>query len=258
MGRRNHNPRVPTTHLRDHLRDLTRHGITVATISAVTGVAKTTIININTGRLTRVQAGTAHALQTATWAACHRAAPHHQSKQPATGTTRRLQALAYIGWNTWAIARETGIDNSTIYRHQHGWFPRITATHAKAITDFYDRAWGTPPPAPTHYHRGHITLARKQARDNGWVGPLAWDDDTIDNPHATPHTDAYAIDHRRAEGAAFIEDLEFLVNQQSWTRHGIAARVGRSWESIERTLFRHGRHDLVARIPSTETRRTAS
>ncbi|KJL45594.1 hypothetical protein [Microbacterium trichothecenolyticum] len=98
----------------------------------------------------------------------------------ATGTRRRLQALAWMGHPFHRIA--DGIGMTT-------WNTRCLATTARgctaatrdAVAALYDQLWSQPVPDGFSKKR-----AQNAAIANGWVGPLAWDDHTIDNPKARP------------------------------------------------------------------------
>ena len=97
---------------------------------------------------------------------------------PVTGTRRRLQALAVMGWSSYEISRLTGLharpvgkirENRTHYARLHT--ARVVAEffHDHALTRRDDRA-------------GRITSTK--AIQAGWVGPFAWDN--IDNPRERP------------------------------------------------------------------------
>ncbi|MEU4590069.1 hypothetical protein [Micromonospora aurantiaca (nom. illeg.)] len=102
-----------------------------------------------------------------------------------TGTRRRLQALAVLGWRWTDIAARRGVTWQSIQivalggRNVH----RTTAAEVAAVyRDLSTR------PGPSR-----ITAARAAAK--GWHGPLAWHD--IDDPACVPDTtdpDAPVID----------------------------------------------------------------
>ncbi len=94
----------------------------------------------------------------------------------AVGTRRRIQALSAIGWTYGDLAERLGVTRSAVH-HLTDERPRIEATTARRITALYDRLSMTPGPSA-------ITRARALAA--GWPPPLAWDDDTIDDPTAKP------------------------------------------------------------------------
>lgn len=104
---------------------------------------------------------------------------------PAAGTSRRLQALAAIGWSTVRLGAELGVTQQRISElqlaKQHA---RVQATLAVRVAALYDRLWNITPTWPG------ASRARAAAAARGWVVPMAWDDDLIDEPDARPDTGA--------------------------------------------------------------------
>ncbi|WP_051124631.1 hypothetical protein [Amycolatopsis benzoatilytica] len=113
----------------------------------------------------------------------------------ATGTRRRLCALVAIGWTQTQLAELLGLTPNNFWPLIHGQ-PNITAARRRAVVQLYDDLWDKPP--------ADDALARKSrryAQRHGWVPPLAWDDDKIDNPAARPagvRMDAVDDDLRRS------------------------------------------------------------
>jgi len=97
---------------------------------------------------------------------------HHD----ATGTRRRLQALVAIGWPTAALAGRLGIPSTEVSRlchHAHRVYPHTI----QRVGQLYTQLSMNPGPS---------RRARRRAEVAGWAPPLAWDDNTIDDPAATP------------------------------------------------------------------------
>lgn len=94
------------------------------------------------------------------------------------GTRRRLQALAAIGWTYAEIAARIGKNTPAVQRVAQGCDPRVRTVTAEAIRRVYEQLSMTPGPS---------TLVRGYATRHGWPPPLAWDDDLIDDPDATPN-----------------------------------------------------------------------
>ncbi len=90
------------------------------------------------------------------------------------GTVRRLQALTAIGWDTEHLATELGWTVTQLHRALDGHPPPHTR---HPVTQLYNELSMTPGPS---------TTARQHAHTNGWPPPLAWDDDDLDQPTATP------------------------------------------------------------------------
>lgn len=102
----------------------------------------------------------------------------------ATGTRRRMQALAAIGWAAPAVHQRIDFVNVRTIANLKG-RKLVTARLARAVRDFYLTVCGSP--AEAH---GVAAATAKQARTlaqrNQWAAPSAWDDETIDDPDAGP------------------------------------------------------------------------
>lgn len=170
------------------------------------------------------------------------------AKVDSTGTTRRLQALVAMGWSQSELARRLGMLSSNLGPVIHG-KRGVTQATADAVRDLYDQLWSTPAP-PSGRHGAVPAKTRNYAARMGWVGPLAWDDDTIDDPDATPDL-GEPEDGRR--GRLHVEDVEWLLDQEDYTWDGLAARLGVTRSALDRALHRHGRGDLVARLTCNTT-----
>jgi hypothetical protein len=99
----------------------------------------------------------------------------HRGVDP-TGTRRRVQALAWMGWPCREVARRAATTQpslSTLIQPHR----RISYSLAQKVARVYEELSGTPGPSP---------MAAAKARGAGFAPPLAWDDDTIDDPAAGP------------------------------------------------------------------------
>ncbi len=63
---------------------------------------------------------------------------------------------------------------------------RVRLRTDRAVRELYELLWDIAPPAKTAQQRRNITRAKAMAERYGWPPPLAWDDDTIDDPDAQP------------------------------------------------------------------------
>lgn len=93
------------------------------------------------------------------------------------GSIRRVQALMRIGWR--------GIDIA----HACGWKTGEAVTNALVHRDFVNHR--TAARIKAAYDQMSMTLGpsattRRRAETRGWPPPLAWDDETIDDPAAKP------------------------------------------------------------------------
>lgn len=100
-----------------------------------------------------------------------------------TGTTRRLQALVRIGWTYGEISRRSGVNDASLRIVADR--PRVAATTASAVAEAYD---------DLYHSDGPSAPAKTAGRRLGFEPPDAWDEDTIDDPDATPRTAIVEVD----------------------------------------------------------------
>jgi transcriptional regulator with XRE-family HTH domain len=156
-----------------------------------------------------------------------------------TGVARRLRALAVCGWSVRALAAEVGATTVDVGRWQKG-EQRVHVDSLYRIAAAYERLRDEKPPGE------RPARTRNEAARKGWVGPDAWDDDTIDDPGASPRTETVL-----PQQVMWVEDVEWLVDSgEKWA--GIVERLGVQRESIRRALDRHGRQDLLERLRRRE------
>ena len=103
----------------------------------------------------------------------------------ATGTRRRMQALAANGWSLPQLTARLGYGRSN-----HAWVfehcQKVTVRNARKVAVLYEELWDQPPPQRDRWERSAVTRVVRHAARLGWVPPLAWDDDAIDDPAAKP------------------------------------------------------------------------
>lgn len=153
----------------------------------------------------------------------------------AAGTVRRLQALAFNGWPMAALGRRLGVSRQSLRQTLR--YTRVSRATAETVRALYDELWDQAPPQGDKFERRAATMTRNQARANGWVPPLAWDEDAIDDPAATPAGDWERLDKRRY-GVLLEEAVELTVLGEH--PEAIAVRLGVTPETVERTLQRAG------------------
>ena len=175
------------------------------------------------------------------------------AKVDSTGTTRRLQALVAMGWSQSELARRLGMLASNLGPIVHG-RRGVTQATADAVRALYDELWSTPAP-PSGRHGAVPTKTRNYAARMGWVSPLAWDDDTIDDPDATPDLGGPEGGRR---GRLHVEDVEWLLDQEDYTWDGLTARLGVTRSALDRALRRAGRQDLIERLTRNTTGQVAA
>ncbi len=212
--------------VRQHVQTLQARGYTTSGIATAAGVGNQLIeYLLTTAR--KVHSRTAAAIL---------AVNHPAGLVDATGTRRRLQALAAIGWTFAQMADHLGYNDATTVHH---WTrsTRVTQSTAAAAAELYDAAWDKPQPPSLAADRSRRTAARK-----GWPPPLAWDDDEIDDPNARPH-----LGEGHNVWGSPLENVEWLA-EAGEKLPGIARQLGKTEDSIKTLLWRHGRTSLLTKI----------
>lgn len=169
----------------------------------------------------------------------------------AIGTTRRLQALVAIGWSQSKLAYRLGMRPSNLGMMLNR--TTVRTSTAAAVRSLYKELWNAPPPEATHRDRIAASRARRFAAARGWAPPLAWDDDDLDNPDATPQH-APASDSRKR---VHVDDIEWLASSGA-TWHHLSTRLGVTNDAIEKACRRADRIDLIARIARNTAREVAA
>lgn len=100
------------------------------------------------------------------------------------GTVRRIQALMTLGWSMSVIAERIGMEPRQMWWTTRQKYIRV-ATAAR-VADVYDELADTRPPTDTKGQRISVARTLAHARRQGYVGPIAWDDN-IDDPAAEPY-----------------------------------------------------------------------
>jgi hypothetical protein len=105
------------------------------------------------------------------------------STVPTVGSRRRLRALATHGWSVTHLAELRNVPRTRFERIMHN--KTTSVATARLVRDVYNELWHR---APTNDEvpAWVVKRIRAYAAKQGWDGPLAWDDDTIDDPKARP------------------------------------------------------------------------
>ncbi|HEY9370967.1 hypothetical protein [Streptomyces sp.] len=185
------------------LRDL---GWTWGQIAAAAGLSTCVAYQLGTGKSLHLRSESAAALLAVPLAPVD----SHRGID-STGTRRRVQALAWMGWPASEVARRAGTTVGTLQTLILP-FRRISVAMARRVAAVYDALWQTPGPSK---------IAAGKARSLGFVPPMAWDDDTIDDPAATPDLGQKV---RRTD--ALVEDAHELISEQGLSLDGAARRLG--------------------------------
>lgn len=169
-------PFVDPAPVRARIATLRAAGLGTRQIADLAGLMRNSLQNIAHGRTRRVRTETAAGIL---------AVPLDTPVAGKTlldrvGTQRRGRALAALGWSVTDQAGELGWLVSNYYSLITV-RPSVTADTARLVAHLYDRWAMTPPPQSVRAER-----ARRAAVRHGWFRPLAWDEETLDDPDALP------------------------------------------------------------------------
>lgn len=159
----------------------------------------------------------------------------------AAGTHRRLQALAYNGWSLGRLSARLAPSRTAFAILRSN---QLTPAVAARVATLYDKLWDQPPPLATRQDRQAAAQVRNRARALGWVAPLAWDDDTIDNPDAKPAKDWERRSDTRRWGTLAEEAGELI--SFGLGMDSAAERLGVSRNTLTTTLARARKREEAA------------
>jgi hypothetical protein len=139
----------------------------------------------------------------------------------ATGTHRRIQALAVIGWSMVAQAERLGWESrnyAAILRQG-----QVYVRTARAVRGLYEDLWDKrPEPSWT------VNRTRGWAASKGWCGPGAWDDDgSIDDPATEPNLGGPDTDMVDEVAVHRVLNGEPLTLNTAERHHAIAVGLAR-------------------------------
>lgn len=232
--------KVDAAPVRDHYRALLASGMSRNQVSRVSGVkvdqldnllraskdrgdqSARTVFSRTADRILAVPVPVSHQV----W----RTAADGQRVDP-TGTSRRLQALVAIGYTQRVLAARLGVLEANMPPIVNG-TRLVTAGVARKVAGLFNELQLAP---------GDSVRARNMAARRGWVSPLAWDEDTIDDPAEVPVIDAegdgvddVAVDR----GVAWMADR--IPRGGQWERY-------RAWKSLRPPMVRAERIEVARR-----------
>lgn len=148
-----------------------------------------------------------------------------------TGTRRRLEALGTLGWTVPTLAARAGLSRPTLHNCHNG--TAVTVRTARLVRELYDRMWNEVPPETNRAERSKVQRARIGAERRGWAPPMAWDDDSIDDPDAV--ADGAGSDWRGSlpEGDELLWLLEL-----GETYEALAMRFATDVRSVRQARYR--------------------
>lgn len=161
---------------------------------------------------------------------------------PALGTTRRMQALAALGWTTTDMAPRLGVGTVRAGHLLSGVYDRVHRDTAARVAKLYDELSMTVPRDGSKAPRAG-RVHERQRRDSakkGWAPPLAWDD--IDDPDEEPQG-ATLVPAKQPRAEVLAE-----VDEEGGNIHDACRRLKISQKAIERWCQRRDMGELYSRL----------
>lgn len=146
----------------------------------------------------------------------------------ATGTGRRLRALMRIGWSLHDLARRVGMPVQSLSRAHHR--DRVAVSTAEKVAALYDELSMTLGPS---------VYARRYGAERGWLPPLCWSDEEIDDPKARPSGLRTGHEPRRQNRDAEREAQVWELTRCGVSAADIAVRLRCNKRYVERVRARY-------------------
>jgi transcriptional regulator with XRE-family HTH domain len=236
--------RVDAQPVREHIAMLMEYGIGLKRIAALAGVSNATLGKILYGDQTRNMPPRARTEKhVADGVLAIKPSLEHLGQTvnvDATGTRRRIQALVTIGWSQSRIGELLGMAPGNFNRTIKA--DRVQAATARKVKEVYEELWDQPQTETDWRSKISASRSRNYAKEHGWLPPLAWDDETIDDPNVGP---SVFEETPMVHGEERIGDIEFLIRSGAGQSE-ILSRLGfKNMGALERLCQRYGRGDVV-------------
>ncbi|WP_229686350.1 hypothetical protein [Longimycelium tulufanense] len=228
--------------MRQHVQALYRLGWSAIHIAKAANTTESHVIKILEGKPRHTRKETARAILALPLVPGAAERQHHNP----VGTVRRLHALMRVGWSAHTIAQRCGSTLATIRGASRG---IVSYRTASLVAQVYEELSGTPGDNPN---------TAKTARVLGYPSPMAWDDDTIDDPKAKPrgiankpapkphsYVDGCVVSrlimgqHQGLRPSRAERDAALLALDRAGLNYAaIGGRLGMDTDSAERALMR--------------------
>ena len=238
---------VTGSHARAHLEQLRTDGMTIKQISRESGVAPVTISRILDGHRTRES----------TQAKLLAIEPGRREITDETpdmalvnsaGTRRRLRALVVCGWTGSRIAERLGCSATNVNLALRKGEDDSTVAHfARTVRDLYEDLWDKEPPCANRHEEARLVQISTAALERGWAPPMAWDEESIDDPAARPAEWREVTDLGSSRRRMHVEDLEDCI-RWGLDVDGAAERLGVTKDAVAVCAKRAERTDILQRL----------
>ncbi|MGW2844405.1 hypothetical protein [Streptomyces sp. NPDC001274] len=146
----------------------------------------------------------------------------------ATGTRRRVEALAVMGWSKQVLAERMAMRGEHLRKVVGR--DRVTVRIARRVAAVYDALWNQDP-LKHGVPLASVSRVLADAKRLGFSSPLAWDDDTIDDPAAEPD-----LGEQVPRFVELAENGFELEQRYGYTREHAAARLGVSKDVLQKSM----------------------
>lgn len=230
---------IDAARARHHIVRLQRAGMSAEAIAKAAGLSPHSILDLLRPRSTKSR-GRRLRTTPATEAKILAVTPgnHTVGRIDATGTIRRVQALATLGWPARNIARHAGLagENATdILRRT-----RVYAATANAIKAAYDEL-RTLQPEKHGVVKAQAHKTKNRATRERWVPPKYWDlhPGAIDDPEFEP-------EYKKLRVEIIAEEAHWLITTFGYDRNEAADRLGVDRTYVDRALREHPQGEFEA------------
>ena len=177
---------VDASAARERIKTWNDNGVSLKTVSKLSGVSSSTLSRILYGRPTegikpqaQISLGNSNRIL-----GVDISEEHFTGKIDATGTLRRVQALAALGFTGRIVYETAGIGADAFWAL--GDSGKVIVSTARSIKSAYETLRDTLPPMATPGEKGLVTRTKARAVQEGWFPPASWNDATIDDPLQGP------------------------------------------------------------------------
>lgn len=223
-GRWQTTTQVPAAAASEHIHALRQTGMPLRMIGVAAALSHRTVKGLLDEKVDTVSATTADRILAIAIPICWPLEAPDTVLVDSTGTTRRLQALTVLGWPCNELAHRLDTSSEALHPLLVGRIGKVKACRARAVRDLYNELSMT---------KGQSPRSSTSARKRGWVPPLAWDDDIIDDPAST-----HDIGQTKTTTSDRIAEYEWLLSvgvdaDEATQRAGVSRTTIQRWKEAE-------------------------